>query len=94
MSIRKPKPKSAIDDAIDMALIELRTYDPASDDYAQVLTQLEKLHKMKVAERPDRVSKDVWVTAGVNLAGILIIIGYEQTHVIASKAVGFVLKLR
>lgn len=94
MQIRKPKPPSALDNAIDRVHLELRTHDPVSDEYAQAVNQLEKLHKMKVAETRAPVSKDVLVTAGANLAGIGIIIGYEHAHVVVSKALSFVLKLR
>ncbi len=48
--------------------------------------------KQADAEKPDRVSKDALVAAGASLAGILVIVGYEKFNVIASKALGFVLK--
>lgn len=44
------------------------------------------------SEKPDRVSADTWAMVGANLAGILLIVGYERVNVIASKAIGFVLK--
>lgn len=44
------------------------------------------------ANKPNRVSADTWAMVGANLAGILLIVGYERVNVIASKAIGFVLK--
>jgi hypothetical protein len=41
-----------------------------------------------------RVSADTWAIVGANIAGIALIIGYERINVIASKALGFVGKLR
>ena len=48
--------------------------------------------KEREAEKPDRVSKDALVAAAASIAGILVIVGYERVNVIASKALGFVLK--
>lgn len=44
--------------------------------------------------RATRVSPDTRAMIIANLAGLALIVGYEHSHVIASKAVGFVLKLR
>jgi len=41
-----------------------------------------------------RVSADTWATVAANIAGIMVIVGYERVNVVASKALGFVLKLR
>lgn len=44
------------------------------------------------AAKPDRVTKDALVAAGASILGIALIINYERLNVIASKALGFVLK--
>ena len=48
--------------------------------------------KQADAEKPDQVSKDALVAAGASILGIALIINYERLNVIASKALGFVLK--
>lgn len=48
--------------------------------------------KQQEFEKPDRVSKDALVAAAASIAGIVIIIGYERVNIIASKALGFVLR--
>lgn len=39
------------------------------------------------------VSKETWAIIGANIAGILILIGYERANIVTSKALGFVKKL-
>jgi hypothetical protein len=65
-----------------------------SEEYGKVLDRLSKLHKMKVEETPESVSRDTLVIAATNLLGILLIIRYENVNVISSKAMGMVQRLR
>jgi hypothetical protein len=85
---------SALEDAIDNLLSEMKSTDPISDEYGKLVERLDKLHKMKVAEKDNRkrVSADTIVTVGANLAGIVLILGFERAHIVTSKALGFVLK--
>lgn len=48
--------------------------------------------KKQESEKPDRVSKETLALIAGNIAGIVLIIGYERVNVIASKALNFVLK--
>lgn len=57
-----------------------------SDEYGRVSDQLAKLYKLKEVDSKQRVSKDQVVAALTSIAGILIVVGYEHAHVIASKA--------
>lgn len=63
-------------------------------DKTLVLKELELNFKMSESEKPPRVSPDTWAMIAANLAGIVVIVGYERLHVIASKALGFVFKTR
>jgi hypothetical protein len=51
---------------------------------------------LKTEELEDRrkVSKETLAVIGANIAGIVMILGYERANVIASKALSFVSKLR
>lgn len=92
---RKAEPKSKVDDAIDQVLSEMAGYDADTEPYARLVDQLDKLYKIKSSEKDqDRVSKDTLVAVGANLLGIALILGYERAHVVASKALSFVLKTR
>ena len=91
----KVKPKSdPMDATINELLNDLKAFTPDSAEYEKAVDQLARLHKLKETDSKKRVSPDVLVTAGTNLAGILLILQYERIHVVTSKALGFVAKLR
>jgi hypothetical protein len=91
-TLRKPKTKLELE--IDRLVLELKKHEPLSDDYSTTLNQLKELSKVQKEQSPARVSPDTAVIATANLAGILMIIKHESVNVIASKALGFIPKLR
>lgn len=91
---KKTPEDTALDAAIERATLELKNVSPVSDEYAKITKQLSKLHALKQAEKPERVSKDTLALIAANLLGIAIIVSHERTHVIATKAGSFVQKLR
>jgi len=83
---------SIFDDLITRVLVEMITKSPDTEEYATNLKHLEKLNELKTAENPRRSKLDsntILLVAG-NLIGILIIVGYEHSNVLGSKAIGFV----
>lgn len=52
--------------------------------------QLELMIAEAQLESNRTISKKDWLTAGVTIGSLLLIMGYEQTHVLSSKALGFV----
>ena len=82
-----------LDEAITSVLDALNAEDPESDKYERISAQLEKLYKIKNETHSRRVSPDTLANILANLAGIGIIVGYEQKHILTSKAVGFIKKL-
>ena len=91
-----PSANPTIDDVINVLLSEMQGFDAHSDEYVKMVTQLEKLHKMKASEKKPRinVSHDALVAVFGNLAGIGLILNFEKLNVITTKALGFVLKSR
>lgn len=71
---------------------EIAITDPESEKYETYLSRLTDLYNLK--KNDYKVSPDTVAIVAGNLAGILIIIGYEKVHVISSKALGFVLRGR
>lgn len=61
-----------------------------SDEYKSMTDQLTKLYELR---KGNRISKETWATIGANLAGIVVLMNHERTHVIASKAFSFVKKI-
>lgn len=92
--IQITKETTSLKEAIDTALLALKELTPGSDEYAKVVDQLDKLYKMNALKGANRVSADGWLAAGASLAGIVAILAYEHAHVVVSKAVGFVPKIK
>lgn len=83
---RFKKHPSKLDEPIDKLLEEMRIYDPNSEEYKAALDSLQKLMEMRSEERRPKFSYDVLLQSGTYLFGILLIVGYEQKHVVTSKA--------
>lgn len=94
MTSPKSTEKTGLEKAIDDVLREMSDLNADSDEYAKMNDQLVKLHAMKTTESRPRVSPDTLATIAANLAGIFVIVGHERTHIITSKALSFILKLR
>lgn len=76
-------------------LRELEHHEKSSKEYAQIMTQLDKIVKMEEERKGNRrISPETWAKIGANLAGIGLILNYEKVGVITTKALGFVLKGR
>lgn len=81
---------SVFDEPIDRILGEMQGSDVDSEEYPKMLEHLSKLNEMKSEERRRRISPDTMLMVAGNLLGILIIVGYEQKHVVTSKALPFI----
>jgi hypothetical protein len=81
--------------AIEDAHRRLAENAPSTDNYAKIADQIIKLTKLKAEiTAKSKVSADTIVLVAANIAGILLIIGHERVNVIATKAIGFVLKTK
>jgi len=92
---KTPKPKTGLEEAIDRLHDDLKTVDPDTKQYAKMTKNLTALYKLRADDKSDAwpVSPDTVAIIAANLLGIAIIVGYEQKHVITSKAMTFVQKL-
>lgn len=80
--------------AIDKAFVDLNCHTSEKDEYAKTVDQLTKLYSLKEDPSRSRVSKDTLALVSGNLIGILLIVGHERAHVVTSKALTFLGKLR
>lgn len=90
---RKMKP-SILDEPIERLLTQMNKVEPGSKEYSVMVDQLDKLNRMKLDESKPRINSDTWAIVAGNLLGILVIVAYEQKHVMVSKGLGFVMKPR
>lgn len=81
-----------LDEAIDRVLDEMANMTADSAEYDQMLGQLERLYSLKPKKKLQKISPDTLAQVLGNLCGILVIVAYEQKHVMTSKALGFVPK--
>lgn len=88
-----PKVNTYVDKEIARTILVLQEKEPDSKEYASTLELLTKLQKIRQEEKPDRLSSDTMLLAGVNLVGLVLILQYEHLHPITSKALSFI-KLR
>lgn len=86
--------KPPLDVSLEVAHASLQNLDPNSEEYGVVLDRIARLEKMKDARRRPSISPDTLVMAVTNLLGILLILNYERTDIVTTKALGFVSKAR
>lgn len=91
MNLRPNKNPTAVDTAVDAAYAKLAEMDPTSDEFVKATNNIQALLKTTKPVR-DRVSPDTIVKVAGSIVSVLIIIAYEQKHVISKTAVGFVVK--
>lgn len=82
--------ETEIDKEIFQLLVLAREENGYTDNYKSIINQVSKLKELRTT---DKISKEAWLTVGTHLAGIAIILSHERTHVIASKAFGFLKKI-
>jgi hypothetical protein len=83
-SFRKIK-RTHLDDEIHAVVAVMQREGADSPQYKEHLAHLERLHRLKAQERRPFVSSDTIAICATNLLGILIIVAYENRHVITSK---------
>lgn len=83
-----------IDREIGCVLKEMSTIGVTAEEYPVMMTYLERLHALRLKERREPISRDTIALIAGNLMGILLIVAYEQKHVITSKGFGQVIRPR
>lgn len=91
------KEKTGLELAIERLHSDMQAEDPDTDKYAKMADNLTKLYKLREFDKNDeqyRPSADTLTIVLGNLSAVLIIVAYEQKHVITTKATSFLQKLR
>lgn len=88
----KKKP-SILDEPIEKVLSTMNTYSPEDQEFSTLIDHLDRLNRMKEQDKHlRRPSPDTMALVAGNILGILVIVAYEQKHVMVSKGLGFVMK--
>lgn len=94
MKITKHDKRTDIEREMDSLISELHECEVISKEYSLILDRVERLNKIRLSDKGNSISPDTLVVVGGNLAGILLILGYERVNIITTKALGFVIKGR
>lgn len=97
MFARKKSPEQiALEKEIASIHADLAGIDALSqpDLHKTALKNLEKLHKLLDAYRPERVSPNTVITTAGSVLSILVIVGYERGAVFTSAAKNFVRQIK
>lgn len=90
--------RDGLTEAIDSLLREMSDLNGDDPEYAKMADQLTKLYALKEidhkVESGKRISLDTLAVVGANIAGILMIVGYERENVLTSKALSLLMKLK
>lgn len=88
---------TALDDEINRVVTELSEIEPDTEKYDKVSRNLERLMHAKESEASyskHGIRPEILISAATSTAQILLILFREETHVINSKALGWINKIR
>jgi hypothetical protein len=94
MFIMKPQTDTQLQTAIDGLYEKLAAFSGDTEEFSAITDQIVKLYALKEDQSKSRVSPDTLAMIAGNILGILLIVGHERAHIVTSKALGFVMKLR
>lgn len=81
-----------LQEAIDDIFEEMKPLCSDDPEYAKMREQLSELYALKSAKDSSTVDPNAVITVAGSLAGILLIVGFERSNVLTSKALNFVIK--
>jgi ABC-type enterochelin transport system permease subunit len=76
---------SNLEDEMNAVLENMSKIGVNSQEYSQMVGYLEKLSEVRVRSRAPRISRDTIALIAGNLAGLIMILIYEQKHVLTTK---------
>ena len=82
------------DEPIDKVLESMQTYGTEDPEFEKAMRHLEVLSRLKAERSRKPITNDTLAIVLGNLAGILIMVAYEQRHVVTSNARSMFLKTR
>lgn len=91
---KRPPSDAKLEAALDRVLLLMEGTEPGTSEYKELVNQLSDLHALKVNNTKTRVSNDTLATIAANIAGIILILNFERTQIVTTKAMAFVQKLR
>jgi hypothetical protein len=91
-TIFKTRSQKALDAEIERLINQLSDMSPVSKDYATISDNLRVLCEARDKKDPSVISTEMLIGIGANLIGLLVILNFEKTGIITSKAISFLWK--
>lgn len=87
----KPKPRpGTYEHELQRLLLILEKLEPSSEEYKNVLAAIDMLDILVKSGDKNKISPDTIVMGAIQILGILLVLNYEQAHVVTSKAFGMI----
>lgn len=87
------KEKQKLTSVVDMLSSEMITYGPDSEEFPVMLERMERVDKVRRTSSPLKsVTPEVWLPVIGNVLIVLVVVAYEQKHVITTSALKFLSK--
>lgn len=87
-------PKKMLDEELERVVTVMKDLDPSEDRYGVMVANLIKLSQARTETFKREIDVNVVIGAVTNIVSILVILNYEQLHVVSSKAIGLLVKPR
>ena len=81
-----------LDEEIKRLVELLSIIDPAHEDYPKISAQLKVLCEAREKKDPSTISRETVLAIAANLIGLVLILNFERTGVITTKAMGWLWK--
>jgi hypothetical protein len=94
MSLFGSREKTQLDETIEQVEREIQINVGDPKQVAKLTKQLSALYTLRDKHRRKGVSPDTLLIVAGNLAGIIIVVGYERGHVVATRALSQIIKPR
>lgn len=86
--------KDDLQKEIDRNFEWLQHYRQGSEEYDETLKKIERLYDLKKQEEKNHISYDTLAIIAGNIGVTCMILYHEKAHVITTKALGYLLKMR
>ncbi len=85
--------RTKLEKEMDTVFAKLETLDVTSEDYNKAVNSLERLNEMKSKDKI-KINPDVIITVAGSIVGTLLVLYFEKTDVITTKALNWIIKGR
>lgn len=91
-TIFKTKSQKGLDAEIERLIEKLSNMSPVDPDYIKLSDNIKVLCEAREKRDPSIISAELLLGIGANLIGLLVILNFEKTGIITSKAMSFLWK--